>query len=152
MSAKPDILPNSRLYEQDYAAWAIETGRLIRDGRFGDIDREFLADEIESMARSDRLQIKNRLEVLIRHLLKWVHQPEKRSRSWKLTMFHQRGRIERLCKDSPSLRRLVPEMIAEMYPASVEAANLETGLSKDAFPKQCPYSAAQILDRDFLPD
>ena len=152
MSAKPDLLPNSRLYEQDYAAWATETGRLIREGRFAGIDREFLADEIESMARSDKHQLENRREVLIRQLLKWQKHPEKRSRSWRLTMLHQRNRIERLCRQSPSLRRLVPRIIAEVYAEAVEAAGLETRLPAGAFPKQCPFSAAEILDFEFFPD
>ncbi len=152
MSAKAPVLPNSSLYERDFAAWATETARLIREGRFADIDIENLADEIESMARSDKQQIVNRLDLLIQHLLKWAHQPEKRTRSWQLTILNQRTRIERLCQESPSLLRVVRDSIAKVYPDAVAAASIETGLPADAFPQQCPYSAAQILDRGFLPD
>lgn len=28
----------------------------------------------------------------------------------------------------------------------------ETGLPQDTFPRECPFSVAQVLDEDFLPE
>ena len=151
MSAKPEILPNS-LYEQDYAAWATETGRLIREGRFAETDIENVAEEIEAMAGRDRRELLNRMTVLIQHLLKWTSQPEKRSRSWQSTIVTQRIRIRRLLHQSPSLRAAVSGSLADVYADAVVAARAETGLPADTFPARCPFSAAEILDLEFFPD
>jgi hypothetical protein len=68
-------------YEEDFYAWTVEQGRLLRAGEFSALDAANLAEEIESMGRSDRRELKNRLVVLVMHLLKWRHQPAARSRS-----------------------------------------------------------------------
>ena len=37
-------------YDQDVVAWAREQAALLRAGRFGEIDVEHIADEIEDVA------------------------------------------------------------------------------------------------------
>jgi len=152
MSTKPLALPNSALYEQDYAAWATETGRLIREGRFTELDLENLAEEIEAMAGRDRREVLSRLTAVIHHLLKWKYQPEQRSASWRTTVVTQRGEITLLLEQSPSLRPTVPRSLAQVYGHAVTRAIAETGLPADAFPARCPFSVAQILDLEFFPD
>jgi hypothetical protein len=152
MSTKPLALPNTQLYEQDFAAWATETARLLREGRFREVDIENVAEEIESMAGNQRRELLSRLTVLVHHLLKWTHQPEKRSGSWRSTIATQRAELLRLLKQSPSLRPAVPDAVREVYPDAVEEASAETGLADEAFPQRCPFSASQILDRKFLPE
>jgi hypothetical protein len=39
---------NAELYEQDFYAWTRTTAELIRAGKWADLDREALAEEIES--------------------------------------------------------------------------------------------------------
>ena len=39
-----------RSYETDYAGWAEDTARAIQEGRWGEIDRAALADEVGSSA------------------------------------------------------------------------------------------------------
>ena len=73
---------NSIEYEQDFYAWTVEQSRLLRSGELSTIDAANIAEEIESMGRSDRRELKSRLVVLAMHLLKWRHQPGARSRSW----------------------------------------------------------------------
>jgi hypothetical protein len=62
--------PNT-LYETDFYAWTQEQARLLREGRWADLDLENLVDEVESVGRSDKRQIESRLEILLAHLLKW---------------------------------------------------------------------------------
>lgn len=68
-------------YEIDFFAWTEQQSKLLRLGKFDDLDLENLADEIESLGKQQRQELRNRLAILIGHLLKWKYQPEKRSRS-----------------------------------------------------------------------
>ncbi len=77
---------SNSLYEQDFFAWANEQAALLRSGKLHDIDIENVAEEIESMDRSHKSELVNRLAVLFAHLLKWRHQPGFRSNSWRLTI------------------------------------------------------------------
>jgi len=73
-------------------------------GKFSEIDAQNIAEELESMAKSDKRQLVNQLIVLIAHLLKWQYQPDHRSSSWQGTIREQRRRIWQLIEDSPSLQ------------------------------------------------
>ena len=91
-------------YEADYAQWCAEQGALLREGRLSDLDRENLAEEIESLGRSDRKEIGKRLRVLLLHLLKWKYQPGKRKNGWKASILVQRRELQRTFAASPSLK------------------------------------------------
>lgn len=69
-------------YETDVIAWANEQAAFIRAGRFDMLDLEHLADEIEDVGKSERRELRNRMAVLLTHLLKWKFQPERRGSSW----------------------------------------------------------------------
>jgi len=45
------------LYTQDFYAWTQQSARLIREGRFGELDLEHIAEEIESMGASERREL-----------------------------------------------------------------------------------------------
>ena len=145
-------MTNSVLYEEDFYRWTQDTAELIRQGRWDALDRENLAEEIESLGRSDRRELSSRLEVLIMHLLKWSMQPEYRCGSWKATIGEQRDRIGRLLEDSPSLRPRLAEFIAREYCYARRKAVEEMELIRDPFPAECPFTTEQILERWFLPD
>ncbi|MEH1781612.1 MAG: DUF29 domain-containing protein [Nostoc sp.] len=63
-----------QLYETDFAVWTEKTVQLIRTGQFGQVDWDAVIEEIESLGRSERRELKSRLEVLLQHLLKWQYQ------------------------------------------------------------------------------
>jgi len=151
MAAEPLTRPAGKLHEEDFVEWAAETARLLRSGRFDQVDIEHLAEEVEAMAGRDRRELDSRLEVLIHHLLKWQQQIEKRSGSWESTIISQRAAIRRLFEQSPSLRRRLAESVTAVYGDAVKEAAAETGLPVGSFPGACPFSAAEILDPDFLP-
>src|SRR5205823_14073340 len=75
------------------------------------LDLENIAEELEGMARSDRREIRNRLIVLLVHLLKHKFQPRQRSRGWRATIADQRPRIAAVSDDSPSLPPLPASII-----------------------------------------
>ncbi len=90
--------------EVDFDAWAGATAGAVREGNWSAIDRNALAEELEGMARSDFHAVRNRLRVLIAHLLKW---DGARENSWRRTVSDQRDEIWWIFKDSPSLEARV---------------------------------------------
>ena len=73
-------------YERDFHAWALENAALLRQRQFMEVDVENIAEELDSMGRSERHELINRLAVLLAHLLKWRFQPERRGKSWRATI------------------------------------------------------------------
>ena len=63
-------------YDKDVLLWSQEQARLLRAGRFDELDIEHLADEIEDVGKSEKRELANRMAVLLAHLLKWHVQPE----------------------------------------------------------------------------
>jgi uncharacterized protein DUF29 len=138
-------------YEADYAQWCAEQGALLREGRLSDLDRENLAEEIESLGRSDKREIESRLGTLLLHLLKWQFQAERRKTGWLLTIREQRHQIKKLINESPSLKTYPSKQLASEFEfARLRAAN-ETGLPEKDFPADCPYPISDVLNRDFFP-
>ena len=143
---------NSIEYEQDFYAWTVEQSRLLRSGELSAIDAANIAEEIESMGRSDRRELRSRLAVLVMHLLKWRHQPGARSRSWSATVDEQRLQIEEVLAESPSLRPQAAAMLSDAYAIARARAIAETGLAEEAFPAACPFTPDEVLSRGFLPE
>ncbi len=140
------------LYELDFFEWTVRNAELLRDGRFDEADLGHIAEEIEDMGKRDQRELESRLEVLLRHLLKWRLQPERRGRSWRLTTNTQRRRMLRLLRKMPSLCRYLKESVPEIYIDAVSATIDETGLPRNCFPAICPFSPEQILDTEFFPE
>ena len=61
---------SNSLYDLDFYAWANQQASLLRAGRLTEADIEHIAEEIESMGRSEKRELVNRLTVLFLHLLK----------------------------------------------------------------------------------
>lgn len=143
---------NRTSYEEDLDAWSLEQATLLRARRTDGLDWIHLAEEIEWMVGRDRRELKNRLKIIVLHLLKWQTQPARRGANWRKSLRTQRGHIRDLLRESPSLRRLVPELMLEAYPDAVKDAVDETGLLPDRFPVDCPYAPDDVLDQGYLPD
>jgi hypothetical protein len=140
------------LYERDFYAWANEQAALLRSGRLEAVDIELVAEEIESMGRSEKRELVSRLTILLLHLLKWQFQPAKRGSSWIRSIEEQRLQLADHLDDNPSLRALLPASMARAWQLAVIAAVDETGLEKTAFPAACPFSFDQAIDAGFWPD
>ena len=141
----------SALYDQDFYAWSGQQTALLRAGNLAQADLENIAEEIESMGRTEKRELVSRLTVLLLHLLKWQFQPKKRGKSWQLSMDEQRFQTASHLADNPSLKARLPETITEAYHVAVIKAARETRLSKKAFPATCQYSFEQMMDDDFWP-
>jgi hypothetical protein len=135
------------LYEADETAWLEAMADLIRQGRWHDIDYPHLQEFLSDMARRDRHEVESRLVVLIMHLLKWLHQPDQRTRGWRATIIEQRHELARLAHGGV-LRNHAEAVLADMYAEAVERAAGETGLPASTFPSACPYTFEQLLSSD----
>jgi len=142
----------SDLYERDFYAWAGEQAALLRSGRLSDADILNIAEEIESMGRSEKRELVSRLKVLLLHLLKWQFQPALRGASWETTIKVQRIEVADHLADNPSLKAHLVDAIASAYRVGRLEASAETGLQPASLPALCPWSAAEILDEAFWPN
>lgn len=148
-SATP-VDPGARTgYGDDLYSWAMEQGALLRAGRLAAIDRENIAEEIESLGRSEFDKLVSFYRLLLRHMLKWDHHPQRRSRSWVNSIAMARDEIVDVIEDSPSLGHRVDEAIERAYRKARHEASPETGLDPDAFPAECPYDRDALLSRHF---
>lgn len=137
-------------YERDFFAWTEATAKLIRQGRLNEIDGDAVAEEIESLGRSDRREVVSRLIILIQHLLKCQLRPANPSKSWIATIREQRLAIELVLDDSPSLRAQMDSCIAKAYPQAAEKAAVEMKVKTNPFPQVCPFTPDQILGQELL--
>ena len=144
-------MSSAHAYDRDFYAWAIEQAALLRAGRLSEADIGNIAEEIESMGRSEKRELVNRLIVLLTHLLKWQVQPTRCGNSWRLTVLTQRGRLAEHLKDNPSLKSTLPDAFTTAYRFALLDAQKQTGLGEGAFPATCPWTADQVTDDGFLP-
>ncbi|MBK1989645.1 DUF29 domain-containing protein [Sphaerospermopsis aphanizomenoides BCCUSP55] len=140
----------SKLYETDFYAWTLEQAKLLKQGQLNQLDIVNLIEEIESLGKREKQELRNRLGILIGHLLKWQYQSDKRSNSWKATIREQRRRIKEHLEENPSLKSYLSAAIVLAYQDGVDLAIQETNLPDTTFPIENPYSINQIIDPDFL--
>ncbi|MGE4480818.1 DUF29 domain-containing protein [Acidocella sp.] len=143
---------SSNLYDRDFYAWATEQAALLRAGKLSQADVEHIAEEIESMGKSEKRELVNRLSVLLMHLLKWQVQPALRGTSWRLTIEEQRDRLADHLADNPSLKGTLDASIASGYRLAILGAARGTGLDRAVFPIVCPWPFEQIMADDFWPE
>ena len=140
------------LYDRDFYAWSREQADLLRAGNVSDADLGNIAEEIESMGKSEKRELISRVTVLLLHLVKGHFQPAKRDRSWRLSIEGQRLDIVDLLQDNPSLRPIVAESIGRAWRRALIEAEKETGLEASTFPVICPWEADRLLNDDFWPE
>jgi ribosomal protein L29 len=140
------------LYDKDFYAWANEQAALLRAGNLAAADIEHIAEEIESMGKTEKRELIGRLAVLLLHLLKWQFQPMLQGSSWRATIKIQRRDLARHLTDNPSLKSKLPEAIDDAYGNAILLATAETGLPETTFPAHCPWSLDQIGSDEFWPD
>src|SRR3954451_337525 len=97
------------LYDQDLMLWSEEQARMLRAaadaGWNAPIDWVNVAEEIESLGKSERRALASHIANVIEHLLKLQASPATEpTRGWRETIRRARNEIEVILADSPSLR------------------------------------------------
>ncbi|MEL6606341.1 MAG: DUF29 domain-containing protein [Cyanobacteria bacterium J06614_10] len=139
------------LYEIDFYAWTQRQSLLLRNRQWPQVDLDNLIEEIESLGRQQRQELRNRLAILIGHLLKWEYQSKERSRSWFATINIQRLDICELISDNPSLKPYLNEAMEAAYKKGLMLAVKESGLPSKTFPNAAAYALEDVLAEGFYP-
>jgi hypothetical protein len=138
-------------YDTDFYQWTQQQADLLRQGALSALDRENLAEEIESMGKSGQRAVESYLRNILLHLLKWQYQPERRGNSWRLSIRDGRHQVAKRLRESPSLKPKIADMVTDEYPLVREYAANETGLPLVTFPEQCPLTVEEITG-DYWPE
>jgi hypothetical protein len=148
-------------YDTDVYAWSLRQGALLRRLAAGervndaDIDWPNIAEEIETVGRSERGAVASCIRTIIEHLMKLQASPATDPRpGWRATTRRERVRLEGLLDENPSLRPAVGVLIAQelrrarlLLLASLE----EYGEAPRLDPLSLSYGEEQVLG-DWLPD
>lgn len=135
-------------YEVDGYGWAMAQADRIRARRFDEIDWENVAEEIESVGRSEKSAYKSQLIRVLLHMLKWEAQPDRRGRSWWLSIMNGRAEALDALKENPSLKPLLGEIHLEALDFARKQAARETGINEAAF-DAIPISEREAFDRPY---
>jgi hypothetical protein len=126
-SAKEAIRIEPALYNRDFCLWVEEQARLLKQGRFEQLDVANLIEEIEHLGSGEKKAVENNLVVVLKHLMKYRFQPSRRSRTWLSSIAEHRRRLRNDLNTSPSLRPYARERFGECYQDSRRQALIETG-------------------------
>jgi Domain of unknown function DUF29 len=140
------------LYDTDFHAWTQQQAAALRAKDWAGVDIDNVAEEIESLGRSDRRSIRHQLERLLMYLLKWRYQPRHRTPRWWRSMDQARQAIADLIEESPSLQDYPAQQCEATYTRARRKAARETGLPLVTFPERCPWPVDEILTEDWYPE
>lgn len=135
------------LYETDEVAWLDAMVELLDLGAVGALDLTNLREYLSDMSGKERREVRTRLTVLLVHILKWEHQPAKRSESWRDTIFHQQYELNEAAAGGV-LRAHAEESLPACYQRAVTGAAKETRLPVETLPPVCPFTLDQALAFD----
>ncbi|VVM04460.1 DUF29 domain-containing protein [Methylacidimicrobium tartarophylax] len=149
-------MKRQKLYDRDFYAWTVETARLLRERRFAELDIDDLIEEVETLGRSERSQLKSRLVTLMQHLLCIAYltrDPEREGWGWKATVIEQRMRLVDLLEDNPSLEHQLEDTVAEAYSSAselliVKSREMARPIAKEDLSQTCPWTVRELLTKD----
>ncbi len=145
----------NNLYDTDFYAWTVQQRELLAQGRLHELDMINLSEELDDMGKRQQQELRNRLIILMMHLLKWRYQAERLAisrNSGTGTLREQRRAIRRHLSQNPSLQPLLMPIYLECYEDAVDRAMAETGLDCAIFPSDCPFTLDQVLSDEFWPE
>ena len=142
----------TNLYDKDVYTWALQQADALRRRSANEIDWENVAEEIESVGKTEARELESRYTILLTHLLKWRFQPDLRSRSWEITIRVQRVSITRHLDENPGLKPRRDELLGAAYQVARLQAVGETDLPEATFPESNPFTLSEAMDTEFWPE
>jgi hypothetical protein len=147
------------LYRNDYYAWsrqqAAELRRLLVERVNTPLDLDNLAEEVESLGRSDLRRVKSQLRRIIEHLLKLQYSPASDPRDgWRETILEARQDIDDYL--TPSMRPEIEADLERDYAKARDKTVLalqrhgEVEAAAD-LPVASPYTLPELLDPEWWP-
>lgn len=145
----------STLYDTDFYLWIQHTVEALKQQDWDRVDWDNLIEEVESMGRSEKRELKSRLLVILEHLLKlmfWESEKPQNARGWRNMVIEQRNQVDLILEDSPSLKPWLTESFVESYAKARQQTLQKYGLPVDRFPTQPPFSLEDVLNANWLPE
>jgi hypothetical protein len=142
----------SRAYRDDLYGWVQDQVTLLKANEIGSIDASHITQELRELGLSEFKRLASAARVALLHLIKWDYQPERRSRSWLLTIDEQRCQIAEILRANPGLKPRREGIVKSAYVVACRVAARETGLPRAAFPAECPYRWEDIIRREISLD
>lgn len=138
-------------YDEGLAVWLQHQAAAVRAGQWDAIDRENLAEEVESVAREQKGELRQRLSTLWACLLCLYSQPtgpHEEDAPWADTISYERIAIPGLLEDSPSLSPNLaePAFLARAWTTALVEASKESGIALALFPQWPLWTIEQTLD------
>ncbi|CAN1212947.1 DUF29 domain-containing protein [Tumidithrix helvetica PCC 7403] len=133
--------PATTLYDLDFLAWTEATVGHLRSGNFDQLDLENLIEEIEALGKSEKQELRSRLNTLLEHLLKriYVALPDE-YHGWECTIREQRKQLAWLLEDSPSLKSIWEKTFESAWRSALK--DLRQEYRSYQFPDTWQYSPA----------
>lgn len=156
----PDV---KTLYDQDFVAWTKQQAEALRAAACGGtnqvLDWANLAEEIESLGRSDKRELRSQIHRIIRHLAKLQFSPASDPRrGWRESIVDARVQAELLLADSPSLKPRLDELVSAETANAIKRAIFDLEEFGEIAPpteralRATRYTADQVLGDWFPPD
>jgi hypothetical protein len=150
--------PKAPDYDDDFYAWTQHQAAVLREMPIADsrFDRENVAEEIETLGRSERDAVRSQVRRIIEHFLKLQYSPAQEPRyGWMRSITDARAQLGD--KLSATLRRDAESTLPAIYDDARDQAELAfrefaEEEAVNALPMGCPYSLDQILQRRWYPE
>lgn len=140
----------SSIYEEDYQQWLDETVLLLKNRQVDSLDYEHLIEELEALGREQKNAVESLVIQIIQHLLfyqYWSSEREYNERHWRGELIGFRTQLE--LRLTTNLRNHLSNRLDYLYGKARKMAEVKTDLK---LPSASPYTLADILDEDWLPE
>jgi hypothetical protein len=148
------------LYDRDFLRWTEQQAAALRRAKGSNLplDWENLAEEIESLGKSQRSALRSQIRRIVRRLFKLEASAATEPRAgWCETVEEARSEIDDVLRDSPSLRREIGVLVVEQMQLAAKhaAADLarygESGDAVSARLGKGGFTAEEVLG-DWFPE
>ena len=140
----------SSIYEEDYQQWLDNTVLLLKNRQVDSLDYEHLIEELEALGREQKNAVESLVIQIIQHLLfyqYWSSEREDNERHWRVELIGFRTQLE--LRLTTNLRNHLSNRLDYLYGKAKKMAEVKTDLK---LPSASPYTLADILDEDWLPE
>jgi ABC-2 type transport system ATP-binding protein/lipopolysaccharide transport system ATP-binding protein len=135
----------------DASAWAMETARFLRQGRWDAVYVDRLVEEVVALVDPDRDLIEGQLAYLLVQLLAWHERESERSELRREIIDQVRRQTELMIKQDKEIAGTAKESLESAYRRARSAAARRMGIDASRFPAKCPVALPLLLDPTWFP-
>ena len=140
-------ITSKTLYDSDFALWIEDTVRKLKTKNTEDLDWENLIEEVESLGKRDKRDLKSRLTTLFEHLLKRLYVPLPDCyRGWEVTISRTQQELNQILEDSPSFRNYLIQLLNQCYQKALKNVQIEYDTKFPDNIDSFPYNIDSLLN------